>query len=94
MAIVRQHAEESGRRVDEIGFAYNAGWLDDRAEQKGVDGKRLVLTGTPEQVASDIREFGNLGVRHLVFGFGAPTASESMKRMERFAKLVMPLVAA
>lgn len=94
MATVRYHAEESGRGVDEIDFAYNAGWQDDRGEQQAPDGKRLVFTGTPEQVASDIREFGNLGVRHLVFGFGAPTASDSMKRMERFAKLVMPLVAA
>jgi alkanesulfonate monooxygenase SsuD/methylene tetrahydromethanopterin reductase-like flavin-dependent oxidoreductase (luciferase family) len=91
MASVRQHAEESGRRADGIDFAYNAGWQDDRGEQKGADGKRLVFTGNPEQVASDIREFGALGVRHLVFGFGAPTAAESMKRMERFAKLVMPL---
>lgn len=92
MGIVRRHAEESARRADQLDFAYNAGWQDDRNEQKGTDGKRLVFTGTPEQVARDIREFSAIGVRHLVFGFGGASVSESMKRMERFATLVMPLV--
>lgn len=92
ISTVRRHAADSGGDPRSVDLAYNAGWYDDQTEMKGSDGQRRVFTGTPEQVASDIREFGRAGVRHLVFGFSSATASESMKRMERFATHVRPLI--
>lgn len=92
IATVRRHAEESGRDSDSVDVAYNAGWYDDRAEMKGSDGGRRIFTGSPEQVASDIRDFHAAGVRHLVFGFGGASVDESMTRMERFATHVRPLI--
>ena len=50
------------------------------------------LYWTPEQVAGDIRVFESLGVRQMVLGLQADTLDQTVERMERFAKEVMPLV--
>ena len=91
MAIVRRHAEEAGRDPASIDFGYSAGWYNDREEQPGRDGGRLIFTGTPEQVAGDIREFEALGVRHLVLGLTGASPDQTLERMERFATVVKPL---
>ena len=92
MATVREHAERAGRDPAGMDFAYSAGWYDDTAPQMGADGHRRIFTGTPEQVASDIREFQGLGVNHLMIGVQAAKPDESIARMERFASEVLPLV--
>lgn len=91
MARVRQFAEAAGRDPAEIDFAYSAGWYDDREAEIVADGSRRVFTGTPEQVAGDIRLFGELGVRHITFGFQGRDVEETLERMERFATEVKPL---
>jgi len=55
-------------------------------------GGRPCFTGTPEQVAGDIRAFEELGVRHLVLGFQRPTLDETVDRMNEFVEEVIPLV--
>ena len=92
MVTVREHAEKFGRDPGQMDFAYSAGWYDDNVEQTGSDGSRRVFTGNPEQVASDIRQFRDLGVQHLIIGVQAASTNESMERMERFASEVRPLV--
>lgn len=92
MVTVREHAEKFGRDPGQMDFAYSAGWYDDNVEQTGSDGSRRVFTGNPEQVASDIRQFRDLGVQHLIIGVQAASTKESMERMERFASEVRPLV--
>ncbi|MDP6822237.1 MAG: TIGR03619 family F420-dependent LLM class oxidoreductase [Dehalococcoidia bacterium] len=91
MATVRRHAEEAGRDPESIDFGYSAGWYDDGEEKTGRSGERLIFTGNPEQVASDIREFEALGVRHLVIGLTGQTPDGTLNRMERFATEVRPL---
>ena len=90
IATVRRHAEEAGRDPGSIDFGYSAGWYDDSEEKSGRDGGRMVFTGTPDQVVSDIREFEVLGVRHLIFGLTGSTPEETLDRMERFATEVKP----
>jgi len=90
IATVRRHAEEAGRDPASIDFGYSAGWYDDREEKPGRDGGRMVFTGTPDQVVSDIREFEALGVRHLILGLTGSTPEETLDRMERFATEVKP----
>ncbi len=87
---LRRYAEEVGRDPAEISIAYNGSWSDDTGDRTG-DG-RLLFSGTPEQVAGDIRAFQDMGVGHIGFGFDRPTLSETIERMERFATDVMPLV--
>lgn len=84
-------AEQAGRDPGEIDLAYSAGWYNDREEQTLPDGERRVFTGTPEQIAGDIKAFEAAGVRHLMFNFQAPTIEETLARLERFASEVRPL---
>ena len=92
MATVREHAERFGRNPDQMDFAYSAGWYDDNDQRTGSDGSRRVFTGNPEQVARDVRQFRELGVRHLMIGVQAASTDETIERMERFTSEVRPLV--
>jgi hypothetical protein len=57
---------------------------------------RRPLTGTPAQIADDIKRFEEVGVRHMMFPMvvrrPGVTLQQSVERMERFATKVMPLV--
>ena len=55
-------------------------------------GERMVLTGSAEDVAGDIKAFEALGVRHVLFNFLGATLEDSLANMEGFAADVMPLV--
>ncbi len=91
IAKVRQHAEQAGRDPNEIGLAFSAGWYDDRAAQTEPNGSRRLLTGSPEQVTSDIRELREAGVRWLMVGMQSASVDETLERMERFTTEVKPL---
>lgn len=91
LARLRRYAQEAGRDPAGIGVAYSAGWYDDRQAQTGADGARRTFTGTPRQVADDIRRFRDLGVGYLNVNMRGPTLGESLERMERFATKVRPL---
>jgi alkanesulfonate monooxygenase SsuD/methylene tetrahydromethanopterin reductase-like flavin-dependent oxidoreductase (luciferase family) len=56
-----------------------------------VDGKRRRFTGSAEQVADDIREYGALGISEIIFDFRGDTIAASLESMDRFAREVMPL---
>ena len=87
---IHRYAQAAGRDPSQIDLAYNAGWYNDR-EAQIIDGERRVFTGTPSQVAGDIKAFGEVGVRHIMLGFQADTLHETLERMERFANNVKPL---
>ncbi len=89
---LRRYAEEAGRDPIEINIAYSAGWYDDQHASTLPNGERRSFTGTPEQIAGDIRDFEGLGVHQMTLGLQADTLDQTVKRMERFAKEVMPLV--
>jgi alkanesulfonate monooxygenase SsuD/methylene tetrahydromethanopterin reductase-like flavin-dependent oxidoreductase (luciferase family) len=92
LARLRRYAEEAGRDTAEVGVAYNAGMPDDRRARLTAEGRRRSFTGTPEQIADDIRTFERIGVRHLLLGFRGSTLVETLAGMERFATRVVPLV--
>ena len=88
---VRGHAEAAGRDPSEIDFAYSAGWYNDKEAEMLPGGDRRIFTGTPNQIADDIKTFEALGVRHLLFGFQGETLDETVERLDRFATKVRPL---
>ena len=93
---VRRHAEEAGRDPDSVSLAYAASWYDERGARTGEDGERVILTGHPEQIASDIRDLAEVGVGDLlidVLGFDllASSTGESVERMDYFASEIRPL---
>ncbi len=95
-AVERLHrmADEVGRDPSTIDLAYSAGWYNDREALQMLDGARRSFTGSPDEVASDIRSFGNAGVRHLILGLHAGTIDGMLARMERFASIVRPRIGA
>ena len=50
------------------------------------------LSGRPEQIAADLRQYQDLGVRNFILSFPAQSASQQQESMERFSREVMPLV--
>ena len=89
---LRRYAEDAGRDPAAIDLAYSAAWYDDPQARMTPRGERPYFSGTPEQVAGDIRAFERLGVRHLMLGFQRETLDEALERMERFMSDVRPLV--
>ena len=57
------------------------------------DGNRRLMTGSVEQMAADIATLEELGVKALMLSFERPGLSETMDRMEAFARDVIPLAA-
>jgi alkanesulfonate monooxygenase SsuD/methylene tetrahydromethanopterin reductase-like flavin-dependent oxidoreductase (luciferase family) len=90
-ASVKQYAREAGRQPSSLGFAYSANWYNDQQAQTLPDGQRRPLTGTPPQVADDVKRYAELGVRHMMVNLQGDTLAQTLERMQRFADRIMPL---
>ena len=88
---VRDNARKVGRDPSELDFAYSANWYNDE-EPQIVDGERRVFTGSPAQIAGDIKAFEELGVRHIMLNLQSDTLDGSLSRMDRFAGNVKSLL--
>ena len=75
---------------------YSASWYNEQEAERLPDGARRPLSGTPAQIADDIKRYAEVGVRHMMFPMvirrPGVTVQQSLERMERFATKVMPLV--
>ena len=91
VARVRGHAEEAGRDPQEVGLAYNTGWYNDREAEYDPDGGRRTFTGTPQQVADDIKTFEDIGVSSLVVRMEGATVDQMLASMDWFSDRVRPL---
>ena len=60
----------------------------------GVDSsERRTLSGSPEQIAQDIRRYAEVGVGYFLFSYRSGSVTEVLESMEQFATEVRPLVA-
>ena len=89
---LHRYAAEYGRNPSEIVLTYNVDWNDEREARHLPDGQRQTFTGTPDQIAADIRAFGQLGVSHLKLDFGGDTLEHTLERMDYYAREVIPRV--
>jgi probable F420-dependent oxidoreductase len=92
-ARVKQYAQEAGRDPAALHFAYSTNWYNDQQAMTLPDGQRRPLTGTPQQIADDIKRYEELGVRHMLVNLQGNTAAETFERMAGFASNIMPLAA-
>jgi probable F420-dependent oxidoreductase len=90
-ARVKRYATEAGRDPSSLDFAYSANWYNDQQAQTLPDGQRRPLTGTPQQIADDIKRYEELGVRHMMVNLQGETQAQTLERMQRFADRIMPL---
>ena len=92
-AKVKHYAQDAGRDPSSLGFAYSANWFNDQQASTLPDGQRRPLTGTPPQIADDIKCYQELGVRHMMVNLQDETLAQTLERMQRFADRIMPLAA-
>lgn len=87
---LKKMAEEEKRDFKSLGLAYWSVWTAAAGKPaKASDGNRMMLTGSAEDIASDISELKSLGVRHVLFNFLAATRNETLDRIEAFAADVL-----
>ena len=88
---VKHHALESGRDPSALSFAYSTNWYTDQQALTLPNGQRRPLTGTPQQIADDIKGYQEVGVRHMMVNLQGETLEQTLERMQRFADRIMPL---
>ncbi len=52
---------------------------------------RRTMSGRPEQIAADLRQYLDAGVQNFILGFAAQSVSGQREAMEQFSRQVMPL---
>ena len=53
---------------------------------------RQMMQGRPEQIAADLRQYQDLGVRNFIFGFAGDSVASQREGMEQFSREVAPLI--
>ena len=86
------YVDDAGRKRSDIAIAYHGGVCNGDSAESGADGKRRPFTGTPAQIAEDVRAYEEVGVRHMFLSFPGSTVQEVLGRMERFMAEVGPLI--
>lgn len=82
--------EEAGRDFTTLTISYKAPLYD--TALPGPDGGRKPFSGEPGRIAEDIHAFAAIGVHELIFDFRGESLADSVARLERFARDVMPRV--
>ena len=90
MDTLKRMTEAEGRDFSAITVSYKAPLYDTGIPDR--DGTRRSFSGSPDEVAGDIRSFAAIGVRELIFDFRGQSIAETIERLQRFAAEVMPLV--
>jgi alkanesulfonate monooxygenase SsuD/methylene tetrahydromethanopterin reductase-like flavin-dependent oxidoreductase (luciferase family) len=89
IATLKQMTEAEGRDFSKLTISYKAPLYDSGVTDR--DGSRRSFSGTPHQIADDIRSFEKIGVHELIFDFRGQSTAESIEHLQRFAAEVMPL---
>lgn len=90
LATLRRLTAAAGRDFDALTISYKAPLYDTAIPEP--DGRRRPFSGAPAEIAADIASFAAIGVHELIFDFRGETLGESVARLERFARGVMPIV--
>ena len=88
---LRALAEAEGRDPAEIDLAFWAVWYGANREPVMTDtGERMLLSGSADDIASDIQALRELGCRHLLLQFLRDTIEETLDAITEFAEEVRP----
>ena len=88
---LRAMAEAEGRDPAEIDLAFWAVWYGANQEPIMTDtGERMLLSGSADDIASDIQALRELGCRHLLLQFLRESIEETLDAITEFAEEVRP----
>jgi len=88
IARLRQLTRQAGRPEDAVALCFSTEAAFDA--RPGPD--RRMMTGRAEQIAADLRQYQDLGVKNFVLSFRSQGATGLAEAMEQFSREVMPLV--
>jgi probable F420-dependent oxidoreductase len=77
-----------GRDFSALTISYKAPLYDTGIASP--DGSRRPFSGTPDEIADDIRDFAAIGVHELIFDFRGQSIAESIERLQWFAAEIIP----
>jgi probable F420-dependent oxidoreductase len=88
IARLRKLTVEAGRPEDAVSLTFSTGVVFNDA----AGSSRAWMQGNPEQIASDLRQYQNLGVSNFIINFEGGRVPELQENMERFSREVMTLI--
>ena len=90
IAQLRRATVGAGRPEDAVDITFSTGVRFDDSPLPS----RQMLSGRPEQIAADLRQYRDLGVKNFILGFPGEDTSTLQQNMEKFSRQVMPLIPA
>ena len=85
---LRDLTVKSGRPADAVALCFST----DVVFEENPPVNRRMMSGLPEQVAADLRQYQDLGVSNFIISFPSDTSEGQRTAMERFSREVMPLI--
>jgi probable F420-dependent oxidoreductase len=90
LSTLKRLCEAEKRDFSRLAISYKAPLYDSGVPDRG--GNRRSFSGTPAEIADDIRTFAAIGVHELIFDFRGDSISHSIERLQHFAAEVIPSV--
>jgi probable F420-dependent oxidoreductase len=85
-----QHlVREAGRDPSQVAIAYRVARYGSAVPGRNEQGARRLFSGTPADIAGDLRAFGDLGVTAVDFSFSDQTVDLTLGNMKRFRSEVL-----
>ena len=88
IARLRRLTVRAGRPEDAVSLCFSTGVTFDNSP----GATRRMMSGRAEQIAADLRQYQDLGVRNFILGFPGDSVAALDEAMEQFSKQVMPLI--
>ena len=88
IARLRKLTVEAGRAEDAVALTFSTGVVFNDA----AGSSRAWMQGNPDQIASDLRQYQDLGVSNFIVNFQGGTVPELQDNMERFSREVITLI--
>ncbi len=88
IARLRTLTRRAGRPEDAVAPCFSTEVVFETASGQS----RRMMRGRPEQIAADLRQYQDLGVRNFILGFSADSVEGQREAMEQFSREVMPLI--
>jgi probable F420-dependent oxidoreductase len=89
---MRRFVAEAGRDPKKIDIGYRVPRYGASLPAKNDQGDRRLFSGTPTDIAGDLKAMAELGVTAVDFAFGADTVPETIDNMKRFRDEVRSLL--
>jgi len=77
-------AGEAGRDPASLGLSYRVAKYGEGLTAKASDGERRLFSGSPAEIAGDLRALGDLGVTNVDLSFPGDSAEAMLEAMKRF----------